>query len=131
MFTVIHGVVGALVRGYGGVAVDPYVEVGDHFAGLVVLVVFHVRQNRLFRFPVPSARSAADVVTVVLLDKGRIAVRVRAFTEAFFISVIAATAFLSVVVAAFLPKARTLKAVVARAKLKTTSVDLVKRMPTS
>jgi hypothetical protein len=56
---------------------------------------------------------------------------VSAFTEAFSISVIVATAFLSVVVAAFLPKAGTLMAVVARAKLKTTSVDLVKRMPTS
>jgi hypothetical protein len=50
---------------------------------------------------------------------------VSVFTEAFSISVIVATAFLSVVVAA-LPKA-----VVSRANYKTTSVDLVKRMPTS
>src|SRR5579859_5194468 len=84
MLPVIDRVVGALVRGYSGFAVDPYVEVGDHLAvGLVVLVVFHVRQNRLFRFPVPPARSAAEIVSVVLLDKGRISVRVRLYGSVF------------------------------------------------
>ena len=78
-------------------AARQYVEVGDHFA--VVLVVFHVRQNRLFRFPVPPARSAAEVTSVVLSTKDEYP-SVSAFTEAFSRSVIMATTFLSVVVAA-------------------------------
>ena len=70
MFAVIHGVVGALVRGCSSFAVDPYVEVGDPFAvGLVVLAVFHVRKNRFFRVAV--SQFDPELISVVLLDKRR------------------------------------------------------------
>ena len=131
MFAVIHGVVGALVCGCSCFAVGPYVEVGDHFAvGLVVLVVFHVRQNRLFRFPVLPARSAAEVISVVLLDKGRISVRIRLYGIAFHFR----DRGYDVLVGSgdgLLAEGQYAEGRGGRAKLKTTSVELVKRMPTS
>ncbi len=79
----IQGVIGALVRGYSGVTVGPYVEVGDHFAvDLVIAVIFHIRENRVFCFPVTPARSAAEVVSVVLLI-GRVSGRVRLYGTIF------------------------------------------------
>jgi hypothetical protein len=63
MFAVIHGIIRALARSYGCVAVGPHIELGDLFAiRLVVLAILHVGQDRLFRFPVSPARSAAKVI---------------------------------------------------------------------
>jgi hypothetical protein len=108
MFAVIRRVVGALGRGYSGYsgfAVDPYVEVGDHFAvGLVVPLSFmSARIDCLvsqFLQLDPLLKLSAQFFSTK--DESP---AVSAFTESFSISVIVATAFLSVVVAAFLPKA--------------------------
>lgn len=64
MFTVIDGVVRALVRGYSGFAVDPYAEVGDHFAvGLLFLLSFMSARIDCFVSQFPQLDPPASGIT--------------------------------------------------------------------
>ena len=91
MFAVIDGVIGALVRGDSSVAVDPYVEVRDHFTiglvVLVVLVVFHVRQNRCFVSQFPQLDPPLKLLAQLFSTKDE-SPAVSTLTESFSIRVI-------------------------------------------